>query len=168
MAKYDDFVCRCSGLQGRQERGGGRRFEAGNRVVSVLRGEPSGTGDFSLDIQQFGRACRGIALALFSRIGPWHAIRRGQPERVPTVSRVQTQLHTSHGNGLRHGGMLGEQPGWQATNTLPLSGKYFSACAFSLLYVRDFRLAIHNFLRKCSLSFLTHVRMHTNGRDRCY
>lgn len=48
--------------------------------------------------------------------------------------------------------MLGEQPGWQATNTLSLSGKYFSACAFSLLYVRDFRCVNSEFR---AFSFLT-------------
>lgn len=51
LAKCDDFVYRCAGVQGGQERGGGGRIETGNRVVSVLRGEPSGAIDFPLDIQ---------------------------------------------------------------------------------------------------------------------
>lgn len=51
LAKYDDFVCRCAGVQGGQERSGGWRFETGDRVVSVFRGEPSGAIDFPLDIQ---------------------------------------------------------------------------------------------------------------------
>lgn len=50
-AKYDDFVYRYAGVQGGQKRSGGWRFETGNRVVSVLRGEPSGSIDLPLDIQ---------------------------------------------------------------------------------------------------------------------